>query len=380
VQRAGLLGADPRLLVRRLEVEKADSARRALILALGEYSARDLPASVRKPLTEKLLAWYRDDPDAGVHGAIDWLLRHDKEGMEKRPLSWGQSKALKKVDEELKWRDPDGNRRWYVNGQGQTMVLVKGPVQFRMGSPHTDPRRYSSERPALRCITRNFAIASKAVTIQQWQRFLKERPDVPHDYRKRSSTDPGEPIGRVSWYAAAAYCNWLNEKEGIPKKQWCYPEKIGVGMKLLPGYLKKTGYRLPTEAEWEFACRAGAVTIRNYGSSRELLPRHAWFPGNANERTWPVGQKRPNDLGLFDMHGNVWTWCQDRYLDYPRTGTDAASEDQEDSVAISNSFNRVLRGGSFVNRYPSMRAADRGESQPDKRYSTFGFRLARTCP
>ncbi len=92
VWRSGLLGVDPKLILRRLDQEKDVSARRALILTLGEYTGEQLPPEVRDPLTVKLLQWYRDDPDPGIHGAIDWLLRHGKEGLEARPLDWGQAK------------------------------------------------------------------------------------------------------------------------------------------------------------------------------------------------------------------------------------------------------------------------------------------------
>ena len=123
---------------------------------------------------------------------------------------------------------------------------------------------------------------------------------------------------RMTWYEAAAYCNWLSEQEGIPKQQWCYEPndsgEYGEGMKPAADFLDRTGYRLPTEAEWEYACRAGAATSRYYGRSEELLVRYAWYSVNSKERTWPVGSLRPNDLGLFDMHGNVWNWCQDQLV------------------------------------------------------------------
>src|SRR5205814_313433 len=129
------------------------------------------------------------------------------------------------------------------------------------------------------------------------------------------------PIINVTWYEAAQYCNWLSKQEGFDETEWCYPKSINPGMTLYKDHLKRKGYRLPTEAEWEYACRAGAASSRYYGSSLELLPRYAWcfYPANRTwlNRTWPVGQKLPNDLGLFDMHGNVWTWVEDPYGDYP---------------------------------------------------------------
>ena len=84
-------------------------------------------------------------------------------------------------------------------------------------------------------------------------------------------------------------------------------------MKLTANYLSRSGYRLPTEAEMEYATRAGAVTTRYYGETEELLPKYAWYNKNSQDRTWPVGSMKPNDLGLFDVQGNVFTWCQERY-------------------------------------------------------------------
>ena len=120
-----------------------------------------------------------------------------------------------------------------------------------------------------------------------------------------------------AWYDAAAYCNWLSRQEGLEE---CYApnSRRGVcgGMKCLDGFLDRSGYRLPTEAEWEYACRAGAVTSRYYGGSVALLKDYAWYDQNSGTRAWPCGQLQPNDLGLFDMLGNVYEWCQDQYEDY----------------------------------------------------------------
>jgi formylglycine-generating enzyme required for sulfatase activity len=383
VRAAGMLGVDPWLLVDRLGKEADVSARRALILALGEYRAKELPAGVRGPLVKKLLAWYRYDPDAGIHGAIDWLLRHAKEGSVARALDWGQRKELERIDRELtkasRERQPSqkGKRGWYVNGQGQTFALIKGPVEFRMGSPPWEPDRIAAnEKPHVRGIGRSYAIATKPVTVAQWQRFLKDRPDVPRDYRERYSPEPGGPIIAVSWYAAAQYCNWLSEKEGLLKKEWCYPDHkdIKEGMKPFPDYLMRTGYRLPSEAEWEYACRAGAASSRYYGCSVELLPRHGFFKGNSRARTWPVGQKRPNDLGLFDMHGNVWNWCQETALLFPS----GRIQDNEDIRYTSDKFNRVLRGAPFSYLAPDVRSAVRDFNRPAYRYNFIGLRVART--
>jgi formylglycine-generating enzyme required for sulfatase activity len=150
-------------------------------------------------------------------------------------------------------------------------------------------------------------------------------------------------------------------------------------MKLARNHLERSGYRLPTEAEWEYACRAGAVTSRNYGESAELLGKYAWFQQNAAERSWPVGLKKPNDLGLLDMHGNVWCLCQERHKDYLKTPNKAV-EDKEDVFDIKDKHERVLRGGTFLNPPSYVRCASRAGYVPTGRETLVGFRPARTMP
>jgi formylglycine-generating enzyme required for sulfatase activity len=408
--RLGPAGVPGRILLERLKREKDVSRRRALIVALGEYTEKDLSEAERWPLVEKLLKWYRDDPDPGIHGAIDWLLRHGKDGKEDRPLDWKQAKALAKIDADLAEQArarraaalagrvtvpasggltvlaataPDGaglidkGRGWYVNGQGQTLTIIDSREPFLMGSPGHETSRSTDETLHWRQIGRRYAIGTKPVTVAQFERFRKA-----HSVNQEHSPAPNCPVIAVTWYEAAAYCNWLSEQEGIPKEQWCYPDKISEGMKPYPDYLKRKGYRLPTGPEWEFACRAGARTSRYYGSAVDLLPRYAWYLANSPDRTWPVGQKRPNDLGLFDMQGNVWSWCQEGgrvYPDYPSGSPERPVRDVEDVREVVDKWGRVLRGASFVNRPSGVRAPYRELARPTVRTSAVGLRVARTC-
>src|SRR5262249_5613275 len=190
---------------------------------------------------------------------------------------------------------------------------------------------------------------------------------------------PTCPIGGVVWHEAASYCNWLSEREGIPKTQWCYEtDTRGQVTRLKENYLILTGYRLATEAEWEYACRAGAATARYYGESEDLLAKYAWyFKDSGGDLSQAVGGKKPNDLGLFDMHGNVYSWCQETYQDYPRA-KNGAIEDKEDDLDILSTKIRVLRGGSFNSHAVAVRSALRNRLVPTDRDNLVGFRPART--
>src|SRR5262249_32287252 len=144
--------------------------------------------------------------------------------------------------------------------------------EFSRGSPQSEPQRRLDEALHHCCIPRRFAISTKEVTKEQFLRFQTTFSHAEFGWFPEADC----PIGGVLWYEAAAYCNWLSEQEGIPNDQWCYlPNEQGEfaeGMKAKENYLELSGYRLPTETEWEYACRAGTVTSRYYGLSEDLLP------------------------------------------------------------------------------------------------------------
>jgi formylglycine-generating enzyme required for sulfatase activity len=260
--------------------------------------------------------------------------------------------------------------RWYVNGQGQTMVVIPGPVEFEMGSPTDEAGRQDNETRHKRRIGRTFALAAKPVTADQYRRF---------DAAYQSSLDmPDLPVAGTSWYQAAQYCNWLSEQEQIPEDQWCYRMENGQVTALKQKYLSLTGYRLPTEAEIEFATRAGAITSRYYGETDELLDKYAWYSNSSGGNAWPVGSKKPNDLGFFDLLGNIWCWCQDSYVPYPSLGEGEVAEDNEGSLSISATASRMLRCGSFNSQPSDIRSASRGPNAATIHNFDCGFRAART--
>ena len=388
------LGVAPKLLIRRLETEKNISARRAVILSLGGYKPEQLPVVERSRFIGRLLQWYRSDPDAGMHSAVEWLLRR-----------WEQAPALETINHSFAGKNP-GGRNWYVTRQGQTIVIIRSPAEFTAGSAN-EPGRTADETLHRVRIPRSFAIASKEITVGQFQRFLIANPDLELRYPDRTK-DPhrGSPVMQshspeddcpqiaITWYEAAQYCNWLSEREGIPKSQWVYPvdlNEIKSGMTLPSNYLHRTGYRLLTEAEWEFAARAGATTSRFYGEGEELLEEYAVYaknppkrkgdPNDPNDpqRTARVGQLKPNDFGIFDIYGNVWEWIHDRRVEYP---ANVLHLDVEDKILVVNDQQwRGRRGGSFTYDASVMRSAHRGRPDgylPNERRDSVGFRIGRT--
>ena len=245
-----------------------------------------------------------------------------------------------------------------------------------MGSPENEPDRRDNETPHRRVIRHRFAIATKEVTVEQYQEFVKANPSVDHAQSDRYSPDPKGPMNHVSWYHAAAYCNWLSQQEGLPKDQWCYlpndRDAYDKGMKIPADFLQRKGYRLPTEVEWEYASRAAAMTSRHYGLSVDLLEQYARYQANSRNHAWPCGSLMPNDLGLFDTLGNVYEWCQERSTNYQPGRTASPISD------ISDDAPRLLRGGAFTGQPADVRSAIRNWIVPTYRNHWIGFRLART--
>jgi len=276
-----------------------------------------------------------------------------------------------------------------TNSIGMKFVLIP-PGEFDMGSTQEEVdrlmkeaeerggarrsiRRIPFESPQHRVrLTRAFCLCAYEVTQQQYRSVLETNPSgfSPVGEKKDIVADldtSRHPVEMVSWYEAIAFCNKLSELEGFPP----YYRRAGDTVTVLDG----NGYRLPTEAEWEYACRAGTTTWYSYGNDEASFGEHAWHKQNSDLRTHPAGEKKPNAWGLYDMHGNVREWCADWF------GDDYyAVSPMEDPPGSATGSDRVLRGGTWTGAPRGCRAAFRSGHSPDFPSVSHGCRVARSPP
>jgi formylglycine-generating enzyme required for sulfatase activity len=394
VDRIGKSHIDSTILLRLLRnPDTSVGQKRALILALGTYAPSELPPSTTADVVTTFLDWYGNNPDAGIHAAIQWLFRSAQRNGNPIPTFAQQAAKLDSIDKGLQGVSAD-NHGWSINSAGHTMVTIAGG-EFIMGSPGYEVGRFKDEIQHRVRIPRTFAVAQCEITIEQFERFLDNYPELRarfvkemeqrwhHLFKAPEAAQFGFPIVSITWYECAKYCNWLNERESIPESEWCFPpiNEIEDGMRLPENYLHRKGYRLLTEAEWEYAARSGTTSSRYFGYSEDLLPKYAWYEGNSKDADeTSVGSFKPTDNGLFDILGNAWEWCLDRRRPYP-FGSGVVLEDWEDQDRlVSNQVPRTRRGGSFTYASNSVRSACRGDVTyfPMQRRDSVGFRIART--
>jgi serine/threonine protein kinase/formylglycine-generating enzyme required for sulfatase activity len=382
IQRLAASTLTTRVLLDRLSRPGIDPVeRQALLLAGAEMRQAALAAPVRAGLIARARRLYVEDPDPGVHSAAELLLRR-----------WGEAEIMKRADSELlSSASSDAGRRWQLGPNGHTFAILPGPLQFRMGAPPEQPPLYGSPSLHFRKIDRSLLVATKEVTLEQFQRF-----NAQHHNDSRYGDDPQCAAIHVSWFSAAAYCNWLSEVAGIPKNEWCYPEVVGPGMTITSDSVNRAGYRLPTEAEWEYFCRAGTLTSRPFGESPHLLSRYAWTWLNSENRIHPAGELLPNELGLFDVLGNAWEWCQDGppgHYSFPDTdfpayplGTkeapagDPVQDETIDKIDRAHETWRILRGGAYSYAPDRARSAFRDWEPSGDVREYLGLRVVKTLP
>ena len=226
------------------------------------------------------------------------------------------------------------------------MIHIKAG-SFQMGSNDGG----SDEKPVHTVtIAQDFYIGKYEVTLGEYRKCVKDstcKEPLDNKYYQRMCLEDNCPVMNVSWNDAKTYTKWLSKKTG-------------------------QSYRLLTEAEWEYVARAGTTTKYSFGNSKSSLGNYAWYSSNSGIKTHTVGTKQPNPWGLYDIHGNVYEWCEDRYTNSykstPRDGTDNSSGSQN---------KKVLRGGSWNYTSSVMRSAYRSRSGTSIRSGGSGFRLAR---
>jgi formylglycine-generating enzyme required for sulfatase activity len=247
-----------------------------------------------------------------------------------------------------------------IKSIGIKLALI--PVgEFQMGSPGSDTGVGYDETPQhLVRIARPFYLAVTEVTQRQYRAVTNESPS----YFKG---EDDLPVEQVSWLDAVAFCNALSAKEGLPPFYSISGQNVEV-----PDW-NGGGYRLPTEAEWEYACRANNPARFSFGNDAALLKEYAWYRDNSESKTHPVGQKPANGFGLRDMHGNVWEWCFDAY----ETDFYSKSPVEDPVCSLAGPLGRMIRGGGWVSPARDARSAYRYVSAPGFRRYYLGFRLAR---
>jgi formylglycine-generating enzyme required for sulfatase activity len=229
----------------------------------------------------------------------------------------------------------------YTNSIGMEFIQIEAGC-FNMGRNSKLRIGGDDELPRHKvCIKKPFLLGKTEVTQKQWVEVMKRNPS-------RFKGD-NKPVERVSWKDVQIFIKHLDKNEGGKH------------------------YRLPTEAEWEYAARAGSDSIYHFGDDIKTLTEYAWFSANSDKHTHPVAQKKPNQWGLYDMHGNVHEWVQDLYgSDYYRKST------TDDPPGADSGWMRVYRGGSWFYHAGGLRSTDRNGGWSGVRYNALGFRLLRT--
>ncbi len=250
IHRLASSNVEPSILIERLRIEPDTSVRRALIQASGEYALNQIPAPSLGPFLQELEALYQQDPDAGIHASIAWVLRH-----------WERGDRVELLDSELVRSGPPRGSRWFAMPNLPTMVLI------------TPPSSVEGE------VRKPFLISATEIT---WRQFLEFKPEH-RPFSSRPLPPLDHPVYDVLHHEVLEYCAWLNRQKSGPI----------------------VSYRLPTGAEWKLASAAGASTSRHYGDSDDSLGNYAHYLGNADGHVQPVATLKPNDFGLFDTLGNV---------------------------------------------------------------------------
>ncbi len=333
--------------------------RSALACGVGAIKKESLRADFKSLWVALFEDWYVAADASVLHSSAGYALRQ-----------WGVPEPeLKKSEPGL----PRAKESWFRNSQGITMLKIEPGMFVRKDSPGSEFVEQSVT------LSQAYYLSDREITVLQFRQFVNDR-DYPDSEKpqgwigaqKNYSPGEGYPVQQVRWYDAVLYCNWLSkqngrdpayvrtgEKEKVAGEEWDTWELVPHG----------TGYRLPTEAEWEFGCRSGTTTFYSSGNQEVLSRKYGtWMPLSENQATLS-GAKLPNGYGLFDMHGNVLEWCHDWHDDY-------GGQAVVDPIGAKTGSGRVSRGGCWSSGASNCRSAIRFWSTPDLRNSSLGFRVA----
>ncbi len=356
----------------------ADRMLYGLLVTLGSYAVESLPLEQRAVRKEQLLAMYANDPSSGVHGASGWLLR-----------KWGEHEEVERIDNTPVPYDPqrewfvkrfeprvDGNCNQLEKSESFSITFVVFPAgQYQIGSPASEKDHVDRETQSLVTLTRPLAIADREICWRQYSPHDSDSKRKTWKLRSNRTLTNAEPSLDLNWYEAVGYCRWLGQVLGMTESEQSYSDPDDVekdadgNPRNWPLRLDRGGFRLPSESEWEIACRGGMLTAYSFGSDRELLGKYARYQDYTETWSKPVGQLPPNSRGLFDMHGNLWEWTHD---------FSGGSRDNEavDPIGPERGSDRVLRGGAWDMDARLCRAASRSSFDPSRGSINGGFRVA----
>lgn len=362
-------GVPVETIVEQLDTVLTPRARYHLLLSLRDYPITAIPPLIRERAATQAAQLQQHDDDPGVHAAAAWTKRH-----------------LLRDDEAARAAyDPAGRRGWFsvdVEGRRMTFVVYR-PGRFTMGSPDDEAERSDYESPRQdTTLTRSFALARREVARAEFETFMQQAKATGLPNIDEWSPLGSEPVVAPNWDEALAFALWFqarvegreaHEKYGLGSPQ-VIPLVGAVARGAELSMPERVGeFRLPTEAEWEYACRSGTTTAYSFGSDRSLLDRYGWFADNSGLKTHEPGLLHPNPTGLFNIHGQCWEWCLDWYAPY-------SSEPVTDPVGPDEGDRKVLRGGCWNLGARYARSACRNAHIPPNRNYYISFRLALTVP
>ncbi|MEW4486657.1 protein kinase [Thalassoglobus sp. JC818] len=311
--------------------ERDASVKFALALILAEKADSRSIERGGEALIEEICVLYDNTTDQGLRSALEWMARQG---------AW------------------------------------KSRLELNHRSTTTSPIMVTIETGVQDAVDYKFSVGVCEITVED---FLKFRPD--HDFDRRSAPNDQCPVNNVTWYDAAAYCNWLSQQDDIPETEWCFkPNANGEyasGMSIRGNYSELAGYRLPTVDEWLATARSGSTTQWSIGNSPEFLTECAWFLDNSGFRTHSVAQQRPNDFGAFDMHGNAWEWTLGEAEEQQGNQRSLTSDLNQDIIVRDGDIRRLC-GGTYLNDAQTLRFEFENWNSVSHFTGADGFRVART--